>query len=225
MVRLRAGTSLLVVLVLSPWAGRAESGAIRSISEGGRRIYVNGGGQATRREARITARRANVPGPPRVTKQAKPAAANLKGYADSIAKAYRIRPELVQAVIAVESGWDPLARSKKGALGLMQLMPETCIRFGVQDPFEPRENIRAGVQYLRLLLDRFDGDIRLALAAYNAGEKAIGANGRLPAYPETQSYVERVNEVYGRLARNQLFSSGQIYTTQDNHGRIIFTNY
>jgi len=208
---------LLAVVALGPWPARAETGAIRSVNEGGRRIYVNGNRAAGRKEARLA--------PPRITKQRTLASAKIKNYADRIAEAYSIRPELVQAVIAVESGWDPLARSKKGALGLMQLMPETCLRFGVLDPFEPQENIRAGIQYLRLLLDRFDGDVRLALAAYNAGEKAIGAEERVPPYQETQDYIQRVNETYGRLAGTRLFSSEEIYSTRDYEGRTVFTNY
>jgi len=105
-----------------------------------------------------------------------------------------IRPDLVRAVVQVESAFNPSAKSTKGALGLMQLMPATIRQFGVKDPLNPEENIRAGVAYLRHLLDRYDNDERLALAAYNAGPGAVDRHGQsIPPYAETQHYVARVN--------------------------------
>src|SRR5438552_13501402 len=105
-----------------------------------------------------------------------------------------VRPDLVRAVVQVESGYNAYARSPKGALGLMQLMPATIQRFGVQNPFNPEENVRAGVSYLRQLLDRYDNDEQLALAAYNAGPGAVDRHGQnIPPYPETQSYVHRIS--------------------------------
>lgn len=102
-------------------------------------------------------------------------------------------PALLQAVIAVESGFNASAVSSKGALGLMQLMPATARRFGVLDPFDPSQNIAGGAAYLKTLLTRFDGDVELALAAYNAGEAAvIKAGNRIPPYSETRAYVPRV---------------------------------
>ena len=107
-----------------------------------------------------------------------------------------LSPDLVRAVIRVESGWNPRAVSAKGALGLMQLMPSTAAEYGVSDPFDPEQNIRAGVAYLRKLIDRFDGKTELALAAYNAGPGAVEKYGRtIPPYKETQSYVRRIVSV------------------------------
>jgi soluble lytic murein transglycosylase-like protein len=109
-------------------------------------------------------------------------------------------PLLVHAVIRAESGYDPRAVSRKGAAGLMQLMPQTAARFGVADRFAVEENLRGGTRYLRELLDLFDGDLRLALAAYNAGEAAVLRSGRrVPRYPETQEYVRRVQAHYKSL--------------------------
>jgi soluble lytic murein transglycosylase-like protein len=112
---------------------------------------------------------------------------------DRVAGEVSVSPRLLHAVIAVESGYDARAVSPKGAQGLMQLMPATAQRFGVRDPFDPEQNVRAGATYLRSLLDMFAGDARLALAAYNAGESAvIRAGNRIPAFAETQAYVPRV---------------------------------
>ncbi|MCB1018605.1 MAG: lytic transglycosylase domain-containing protein [Acidobacteria bacterium] len=109
-----------------------------------------------------------------------------------LSERYELAPELVRAVIRQESAFDPFAVSVKGAQGLMQLMPETARRFGVQDVFDPAENVLGGVKYLRVLLDRYEGDTRLALAAYNAGEGAVDRYKGVPPYAETRDYVKRI---------------------------------
>src|SRR5579863_6092632 len=112
-----------------------------------------------------------------------------------------VEPNLLRAVIVVESGFNSRAVSKRGAVGLMQLMPATASRFGVSNPYDPRENVHAGARYLKFLIDRFGQNVRLALAAYNAGEEAVDRNGgRIPPFTETMAYVPRVLKIYRMLA-------------------------
>ncbi|MHA6845387.1 lytic transglycosylase domain-containing protein [Ralstonia syzygii] len=129
---------------------------------------------------------------------------DMSRFSDIIVEASRkwnVQPELLRAIIAVESKFNPRAVSKRGARGLMQLMPETARRFTAGDLFDPRANVLAGAQYLRFLLDLFGGDIELAVAAYNAGENAvIRAGYRIPAFAETRSYVPAVMAHYRRLS-------------------------
>ena len=111
-----------------------------------------------------------------------------------------IEANLLRAVIVVESGFNSRALSPRGAVGLMQLMPATARRFGASDLYDPRQNVLAGASYLRFLIDRFGHDVRLALAAYNAGEEAVSrSGGHIPPYSETQAYVPRVIGVYQKL--------------------------
>lgn len=115
-----------------------------------------------------------------------------------------VRTDLVRAVVQVESGYNVWAQSPKGAMGLMQLMPATIRQFGVRNPFNPLENIRAGVAYLRLLLDRYANNEVLALAAYNAGPGAVDKHGQaVPPYKETRDYVSKVNKIAGDTSKQR----------------------
>jgi len=115
---------------------------------------------------------------------------------------YHLDPALIRSVIQVESGFDPSAVSRAGALGLMQLMPGVAEALGVEHPFDPRENIMAGARLLRDLLDRHRGDVRLAIASYNAGPSAVARHGgRVPPFRETRGYVKRVTEFIAAMRR------------------------
>lgn len=116
---------------------------------------------------------------------------------DEHATHHGIRSDLVRAVIQAESAFNPMARSVKGAMGLMQLMPATAIAYGVSNAYDPAENIRAGVAYLRGLLDRYSQNEELALAAYNAGPTAVEKYGAVPPYKETRNYVAEIQKNAG----------------------------
>jgi soluble lytic murein transglycosylase-like protein len=119
---------------------------------------------------------------------------------EKAAESAALEPNLLRAVIVVESGFNSRAVSKRGAVGLMQLMPDTASRFGVADRYDPRDNVHGGARYLKFLLNRFGQDVRLALAAYNAGEDAVARNGgRIPPFTETMAYVPKVLKVYRML--------------------------
>jgi soluble lytic murein transglycosylase-like protein len=126
--------------------------------------------------------------------------AQYEGVIRGAAKDATIQAALVRAVIVVESGFNPRATSKKGAIGLMQLLPATAKRYGVKNIYDPEQNVRAGARYLSDLLVRFDSNLELALAAYNAGEEAVERYGRhVPPFRETLAYVPSVMKVYQRL--------------------------
>ncbi len=136
---------------------------------------------------------------------------NRQRYApliQEVARKVRLNPALLHAVIRAESAYDPRALSRTGARGLMQLMPETAKRYGVYDSWDPKSNLTGGATYLRDLLVMFDNDLRLALAAYNAGENAVKRYGnQVPPYPETQTYVSRVLQLYSENETSGRFAS------------------
>ena len=144
------------------------------------------------------------------------------------AERHKVDPALVRAVVETESNWNAGAISRKGALGLMQLVPTTAQRFGVSDAFSPQQNVDAGVRYLKSLLERYNGNLDLALAAYNAGEGAVDRAHGVPAFRETRSYVQKVQDAYFRPGSGRVeglfLNSRAIHKNVDESGRIIFTN-
>ncbi len=153
-------------------------------------------------------------------------ARSLPRYATEIQEITRehgVSPELVTAVIRAESGSDPAAVSPRGAGGLMQLMPGTAATLGVVNRFDPRENISGGVRHLRYLLDRYQGRVALALAAYNAGEGVVDAYRGIPPYPETQEYVRRVLRDAG-LGESAGETSQTLYRYRVADDTLIYSN-
>ncbi len=144
---------------------------------------------------------------------------------EKAAAKHNVDPNLVRAVIKVESNFNPHAVSRKGAMGLMQIMPSTARSLKVNNPFDPAENIDAGVRHLKQLLDNFGGDVRLSLAAYNAGETAVHSHKGIPPFRETRNYVRQITEMYGNGFN---FMGGPtrapIRVTHDAAGHMTFSN-
>jgi soluble lytic murein transglycosylase-like protein len=146
-------------------------------------------------EQTVAARRRGGPDPARGERRV----AVYDTIVDEVSRTYGLESALLHAVISVESRYNPKAVSRKGAVGLMQLMPQTAKRYGVADAFDPRQNLDGGAQYLKDLLRMFNNNLSLALAAYNAGEQAVMKHGnRIPPYGETQRYVPLVLDFYKR---------------------------
>jgi soluble lytic murein transglycosylase len=142
---------------------------------------------------------------------------------DAAAQEHRIDPALIRAVVKAESDYNPTAISSAGALGLMQLMPGTARDLDVKNPFDPEENIRGGVQYLRYLLDRFEGSVPLAVAAYHAGEQNVDRHGGIPPIPATKDYVKRVMMLHKRYLGTAPKADKAIYTVRSGNA-VLFTN-
>lgn len=137
---------------------------------------------------------------------------------------YGVPVRLVSAVIRAESGFNPRAVSRKGAQGLMQLMPTTASMLGVRNSFDPGQNIDGGVRHLRGLIDRFPQSLSLAIAAYNAGERAVVQYGGIPPYPETRDYVTKVMRFYSGTVDGGSTPATRVYQTVGSDGTVTYTN-
>ncbi len=131
-------------------------------------------------------------------RQGKPDRATIEAWINVLAPSYGLEANLLRAIVEVESRFNPRARSPKNARGLMQLLPATARRFEVDDIWDPYENLKGGMAYLRWLLDQYEGDLDLSLAAYNAGEHVVERYGGIPPFRETREYVKSVNRIYNR---------------------------
>ncbi|MGH9521029.1 MAG: lytic transglycosylase domain-containing protein [Terriglobales bacterium] len=145
---------------------------------------------------------------------------------DTAAAKHSVDANLVRAIVKQESNFNPSAVSNKGAMGLMQLMPGTARQLGVTDPFDPQQNVEAGVRHLKHLLDDFNGNVELSLAAYNAGEGAVTRNNGVPPYPETREYVKRITERAGTTPGARVVgpSSAPVKMFRNKRGEIEITN-
>ncbi|MFO0660545.1 MAG: lytic transglycosylase domain-containing protein [Polyangiaceae bacterium] len=153
------------------------------------------------------ARTAALRTPAMPTLETNAAAIPYMSLVQEAASMFALPPELILAVMKVESNFNPRALSKKGAMGLMQLMPTTAASLGVTDPYDPRQNIMGGARYLRTLVNDFDGEVSLALAGYNAGAGAVRRSGGVPGNAETQGYVPLVMAIYKAYAASGIARS------------------
>ena len=226
-VQLLAGSWLLISLPC-----RAQVASV--VDERGKLVFVNGDSPDHRSRSTISSRTVDSAGePPFVGSSAVGATAKPPDRLDRIVKEaadrHSLDPALVKAVISTESSWNPRAISRKGAVGLMQLVPGTAQRFGVGNLFDPAQNVEGGTAYLKTLLDRYDGDLNKTLAAYNAGEHAVDHSGGIPAYPETQQYVRKVTDAYfrpgsGRTSTAWAPPKPPVRKEVQSNGRVVFTN-
>lgn len=209
-------SGLLLLALLPGWASASNARVYRRVDQSGGVRY------------------SNIPPPNRPLKvhrngyrgEAARAPYGLRTLIRSAAHRHGVDARLVEAIIAVESAFDPGAVSPKGAMGLMQLMPDTADRYAVHNPFDPVQNIAGGIRYLRDLLSRFHGNLRWALAAYNAGETAVDTYQGIPPYRETRTYVQKVLRHYGQPATllSRYTRPVRVYRFPGSRGDIIYTN-
>jgi soluble lytic murein transglycosylase-like protein len=220
-------------LCASSFAPGASAQIARTVDPTGREMFVNVDPPVTVRFSAVKSRKTiYLPAESTFMGRSHPALSIDRDGAEKLVKEaaerHNVDPALVRAVIETESNWNSTAYSRKGAGGLMQLIPTTAQRYGANDIFNPQQNIDAGVRHLKGLLERYNGNLELALAAYNAGEGAVDRAHGIPAFRETQNYVQKVQDAYFRPGSGRLesaFSNPRaIHREVDPSGRIIFKN-
>jgi soluble lytic murein transglycosylase-like protein len=189
--------SCCLILLSLPLSAFAENKIIAVVNSNGRVVFTN-----INDDTPMPAANAQL-----VDTLADEMPAALRALVDTISRNHGVDPALVRAVIKTESNFNRFAVSNKGALGLMQLIPDTGKRYGVRDFFDPQQNVDGGVRYLRFLLDKFNGNLDLSLAAYNAGENLVERLGRVPPIPETTTYVRKVRTFYKQGPKLQAAAS------------------
>ena len=223
----------LTLASLALCARPASAQIAKVVNDDGRRFFINSNPAPTKLTSTAKSR-SNIylPSEVSLTGRSRPAMDvdrdGVEKLVREAAERHRMDPALVRAVIETESNWNPKAYSHKGAGGLMQLIPTTAQRYGAYDVFDPQQNIDAGVKYLRTLLERYNGNLDLALAAYNAGEGAVDRAHGVPSYRETRNYVQKVQNAYFRPGWGRMpdafVNAHAIHRDVSPEGRIIFTN-
>ena len=225
---------LLGMMILCTVPARAQ--IVSYLDSSGKRVFINADPASAVRQAKASAiagialRTAQISSisPPAISAAALANREKVEVMIREVSARYRVDPALVRSVIETESNWNSTAVSSKGALGLMQLVPGTARQLGVNNAFDPRQNLDGGVRYLHTLLERYNGDLDKALAAYNAGPGAVDRAGGVPRYRETRAYVQKVTDSYFRPGSDRLprayDAPRPIYRMVDEDGRVVFTN-
>ncbi len=230
----------MLVGMLVLWAIPAHGQIVSYRDDSGKRVFINSEPASTTRSSRIPLLKTAANGAALRTTQSSFATSPEMSAIDQanrekieqmireVSARYRVDPALVRAVMQTESNWNSSAVSRKGALGLMQLIPGTAQQLGVHNAFDPKQNLDGGVRYLHTLLERYNGDLDKALAAYNAGPGAVDRAGGIPRYRETRNYVQKVTDSYFRPGSDRLPRAFEerrpIYRAVDADGRVVFTN-
>jgi soluble lytic murein transglycosylase-like protein len=232
MLKLTAISTSLVLAALSFFAVPANAQITSSTATDGRRLFINAEPPVQVRLSSLKRTNIFLPRETPFAGRSHPAVTMDRDGVEKLvreaADRHRVDPALIRAVIQTESNWNPIALSNKGAGGLMQLIPTTAHRFGVNDVFNPQQNIDGGVHYLKTLLERYNGNLDMALAAYNAGEGAVDRAHGIPAFRETRNYVQKVQNAYFRPNSGRLSDAWvrphPIRREVDVNGRTIFNN-
>jgi len=221
----------VVMFLLLFFASVASADIYKFVDENGVICYTDA--PFGKKNQKVIAEKSNKVIPDKKKIEKSPAVnADYSSYVQKSARKYEIEPELIHAVIRTESNGNHRAVSKKGAMGLMQLMPSTASDMNVANPFNPEENIEGGTRYLRSLIEKFNGNLTLAIAAYNSGPKTVERYGNVPPISETKQYVSRVlalyngkrqYDTYGPVKDAQVLSD-PIYKLVLEDGTILFTN-
>lgn len=211
------GCGLIGALLPAGTASAAEALAV-VLDEHGHRVFINATEPPMRRWFSASPSRRLLAPPTEINR-----------LVENTAQKFAVDPQLIHAIIQVESEYNPHAVSRKGALGLMQLLPSTAVLLGVRNPFDPKQNIEGGVTHLKNLLEHFGGDVPLSIAAYNSGAHAVERFGGIPSIPETRQYVKKVWNLYQPgtsfvAARFGSSTSSPIYRYVDMQGVVHFTN-
>lgn len=156
-----------------------------------------------------------------ISEKSKPSEKDYDHIIHRMSDKYNIEPEVIKAVITAESNWNAKAVSEKGAMGLMQLMPSTARELQINNPFDPEQNIEGGTRYLRLLLNRFNGNLKFAVAAYNAGPSTVESEGGIPSFYETKKFLKKVLSTY---KKEDYKKAARIYKVSNDNGTILYTN-
>ena len=225
---------------LALWAIPAQGQIVSYMDASGKRVFINAEPPAAPRVSRTPLLKTAATGfTPSTAQPSIGAPSEMSEYERNnrekitemireVSARYRVDPALVRAVIQTESNWNTNAVSRVGALGLMQLVPGTAQQLGVSNALDPKQNLDGGVRYLHSLLERYNGDLDKALAAYNAGPGAVDRAGGIPRYRETRNYVQKVTDSYYRPGSDRLPRAFEeqrpIYRTVQSDGRVVFTN-